>query len=189
MTVPATTGRPAPQASPVGEERGLDGVGFLLGVAHRIRRRRWEERLADLGLTAPQAAVLRLVSVQPGGGVRHLARQLGTDPMSVQRTIETLAAKGLCFSGHDPADARRRPVYPTPSGRRLARRVTKRAQESEQAIIELLGESTYQALLEGLRALSEGDAGPVAAEPAPGPATTQRDPRRATAQAVPGGFR
>ena len=50
------------------------GVGFLLGVAHRARRRAWEADLADLDLTAPQAAVLRRIAAQPGIGVRRLAR-------------------------------------------------------------------------------------------------------------------
>ena len=50
------------------------GVGFLLGVAHRARRRAWEADLADLDLTAPQAAVLRRIAAQPGSGVRRLAR-------------------------------------------------------------------------------------------------------------------
>ncbi|MDA8147552.1 MAG: hypothetical protein M0Z93_02080 [Actinomycetota bacterium] len=49
------------------------GVGFLLDVAHWARRRAWEASLADLGLAAPQAAVLRLVGARPGSGVRRLA--------------------------------------------------------------------------------------------------------------------
>src|SRR5579875_1695760 len=86
------------------DELGLEGVGFLLGAAHRARRRQWEACLADLGLTAPQAAVLRLITGEPGRGVRHLARRLGTDPMNAQRIVETLVADGLCQIRRDPAD-------------------------------------------------------------------------------------
>jgi DNA-binding MarR family transcriptional regulator len=129
------------------------GVGFLLGVAHRARRRAWEAELADLDLTAPQAAVIRLIAAQPGSGVRRLARDLGTDPMNVQRVAETLAAAGLCEPRHDPVDARRRPLYPTEKGRHLARAVTHRAERAEQDLIDALGAERYHALLGGLDAL------------------------------------
>ncbi len=129
------------------------GVGFLLGVAHRARRRAWEAELADLDLTAPQAAVLRLIAAQPGSGVRRLARDLGTDPMNVQRVAETLAAAGLCEPRQDPFDARRRPLYPTKKGRHLARAVAHRAERAEQDLIDTLGAERHHALLAGLDAL------------------------------------
>ena len=142
-----------------GEHRGptLDGVGFLLGVAHRARRRAWEGELADLHLTAPQAALLRLAAAQPGSGVRRLARDLGTDPMNSQRIAETLIAAGLCEARSDPRDARRRPLYVTGRGAELARAVTCRALESEQHLAAGLGDSTYRELLAGLRLLVDGD--------------------------------
>lgn len=136
---------------------GLDGIGFLLGAAHRTRRRQWESCLADLGLTAPQAAVLRLIAARPGRGVRHLARQLGTDPMNAQRIVETLIAAGLCEPRTDPADGRRRPLYPTPRGGHLAKTVTGRASKSEQALADALGTSLYRTLVLGLQALIAHD--------------------------------
>ncbi|MDA8073170.1 MAG: MarR family winged helix-turn-helix transcriptional regulator [Actinomycetota bacterium] len=133
------------------------GVGFLLGVAHRARRRAWEADLADLELTAPQAALLRLIAAQPGSGVRRLARDLGTDPMNVQRIAETLRAAGFCEPRQDPSDARRRPLYPTHEGRRLASAVAHRAQRAEQDLIDALDVERYHALLAGLDALVDHD--------------------------------
>lgn len=141
------------------DELGFGGVGFLLGLAHRARRRRWDARLGDLGLTAPQAAVLRLVTDQPGCGVRHLARRLGTDPMNAQRITEILVANGLCTAGRDSGDARRRPLHPTERGRQLANRVAERAQADEQAIADLLGDRTYRVLIDALRTLADHDSG------------------------------
>lgn len=129
----------------------LDGVGFLLGVAHRARRRKWEMDLVDLGLTAPQAAILRVLAAQPGLGVRDLARRLGTDPMNAQRITETLISAGLCEAGRDPTDARRRPVYPTERGSQLARTVSDRARQSEGALADSLGKYTYEVLADALR--------------------------------------
>lgn len=139
-------------------ELGLDGVGFLLGAAHRARRRQWEARLADLGLSAPQAAILRLITAEPGCGVRHLARRLGTDPMNAQRIVESLVAAGLCQSRRDPKDARRRPLHPTSRGRGLARSVEDRAQRAEQSLADALGEERYRSLTGALRALIDHDA-------------------------------
>lgn len=165
-------GRPRDQ-----DELGLEGVGFLLGLAHRARRRRWDACIADLGLTAPQAAILRLVSAEPGCGVRDLARRLGTDPMNAQRIMESLVANGLCTAGHDPDDARRRPFYPTERGRGLAELVATRSQGVEEALAELLGDDTYQALVDALRTLVEGDAGGPSVAAGPGKGQSRRRSR------------
>ncbi|MCU4185126.1 MarR family winged helix-turn-helix transcriptional regulator [Acidiferrimicrobium sp. IK] len=140
-----------------GEGFGLAGVGFLLGVAHRARRRQWEGRLSDLGLTAPQAAMLRLVTAEPGQGVRGLGRRLGTDAMNAQRIVETLVAGGLCSARRDPADARRRPLYPTDRGTQLAERVAERASDAELHLANTLGADTYRSLTNALRAVIELD--------------------------------
>jgi DNA-binding MarR family transcriptional regulator len=139
------------------DEVAPQGVGFLLGVAHRGRRRAWEAELADLGLTAPQAALLRLIAAQPASGVRHLARSLGTDPMNVQRIAETLLAAGLCESRPDPGDARRRPFYPTDKGNHLAAAVADRADSAEQDLLGALGTERYRAMIAGLHALIDRD--------------------------------
>lgn len=157
----------APQTSSDGrrdrDEKGgvdPDGVGFLLGVAHRARRRQWEQRLTDLGLTAPQAAMLRLVTAEPALGVRDLARRLHTDPMNAQRIVETLLARELCEARPDPVDGRRRPLRPTPRGRRLAEKVAERAQDVERHLAGALPDDTYLALTSALRAVIALDTDP-----------------------------
>ena len=140
-----------------GDDVSLGGIGFLLGVAHRAHRRRWEATLADLEVSAPQAAMLRLIAAEPGQGIRALARRLGTDPMNAQRIAESLIAAGLCQAGRDPGDARRRPLRPSARGRRVARSVVERAGRSEQILAAALGEQGYTSLVAGLRALIDHD--------------------------------
>ena len=132
-------------------------LGFLLGVAHRAHRRAWEADLADLHVTAPQAALLRLITAEPGQGVRQLARGLGTDPMNVQRVAESLITAGLCEARHDPGDSRRRPLYATELGARRAVAVAQRAESAELDLIDALGEDLYHTLLAGLQALIDHD--------------------------------
>lgn len=136
------------------------GMGFLLGKAHRARKRAWQAELADLGLTAPQAALLRAVTADPGSGVRRLAGVLGTDPMNVQRIAEALIAAGLCVAAQDPSDARRRPLHPTVEGEGLAELVARRATATEQALRAVLGPERYAAAIDALQRLLEHDAPP-----------------------------
>ncbi|MGC9221109.1 MAG: MarR family winged helix-turn-helix transcriptional regulator [Solirubrobacteraceae bacterium] len=136
----------------------MDSVGFLLGVAHRTLRRQWEARLADLGLSGPQALVLRLIMTEPGCGVRQLARRIGTDPMNAQRIVESLIQDGLCESRRDPKDARRRPLYATVRGRDLAHAVENRAELAEQHLADDLGQQNYRLLKNALRTLITVDA-------------------------------
>jgi hypothetical protein len=82
----------------------------------------WEEKIADLGLTAPQAALLRAVAQRPGSGLRELARRaaaydrllasaLGTAELArLQRLLDRLdavLASGLPGRPHDVAAAAR----------------------------------------------------------------------------------
>lgn len=142
----------------------LTGLSLLLGVAHRQRRRAWELQIADLEMTAPQAALLRLVASDPGLGVREIARRLATDPMNVARLADGLHGRKLIETLPDPADARRRPLHPTSAGRGLAAELDDRAEEQERRLASELGEPAYDALLDGLTRLAELE---VAGEPVP----------------------
>jgi DNA-binding MarR family transcriptional regulator len=140
-----------------GDNHGRSRLGFLLGVTHRERRRAWEAQLADLHITAPQAALPRLVSGHPGRGIRLLARKLATDLMNVQRLADSLAHRQLLETRVDPPDARRRPLYPTTAGQLLAVVITDRAVRAEKHLADQLGSDTYKMLLDGLTRLTHDD--------------------------------
>lgn len=133
------------------------GLGFLLGAAHRTRRRVWEATLVDLDLTAPQAAALRAITAHPGIGLRQLSRALVTDVMNARRLSASLVEAGLCENRPDPRDARRRPLHPTPAGLNLAVAVADRAARSERDLRQALGPDTYATVLSGLRRLVDHD--------------------------------
>jgi DNA-binding MarR family transcriptional regulator len=143
--------------APFTDEDRLVGLGFLLGVAHRGRRRVWEAQLSDLGISPPQAALLRLVSRRPGGGIRELARHMVNDPMIVQRLADTLVDKGLVETRADPTDARRRPLYLTVVGKQLAAVIIDRAADAEQQLKVRLGGDSYISLMDALSRLVEID--------------------------------
>jgi MarR family transcriptional regulator, organic hydroperoxide resistance regulator len=115
------------------------GLGFMLGSAHRALRSAWEAFIADLGLTAPQALVLRLVAETSGVGLRELARRMQTDAMNAKRLADALEVAGLLRSAEDPAHRQKRLLCVTDEGRALATRVEGRARAWDGHLAEQLG--------------------------------------------------
>jgi DNA-binding MarR family transcriptional regulator len=114
-------------------------LGFHLGQAHRAVREIWEERLADLGLSGPQAVVLRAVGQGPACGVRELARRAGTDVANAKRLVDHLESAGLVRSTADPHHRQRRPLVLTSAGEALAAEVSRRAALWERELTSRLG--------------------------------------------------
>ena len=129
------------------------GVGARLGRTHRVMRAAWEERIADLELSAPQAALLRAVEEWPGSGLRELSRRLGTDAMNAKRLADHLAARGLIRSASDPAHRQRRVLGLTARGESLAAEVSSRASRWNRELGEILGSEELDHLQELLALL------------------------------------
>ena len=115
------------------------GLGFRLGRAHRILREAGERRIADLGLTPPQAAMLRASCEWRGCGLRELARRTHTDPMNAKRLADHLERDGLVRSVTDPDHRQRRVLEPTPEGLAIAAELTGRAAAWGQRLSDLVG--------------------------------------------------
>lgn len=165
------TPEPAPPGGPTGPDTSGSletGLGFRVGRAHRILRDAWSGRIADLGLTAPQTAMLRAVCEWPGSGVRELARRTGRDPMNVKRLADHLEGLGLVSSRTDPAHRQRRVLHPTDTGRELAAEVARRATRWNRELVEQVGADDVARLF-GLLARIESvlDAGRPAPEDGP----------------------
>lgn len=126
---------------------GLDrGLGFRLGRVHRIVREGWERRIADLGLTPAQAAALRAVDEEPGGGLRDLARRTRTDAMNARRLVQRLEELGLVVSTADPSHRQRRGLHPTPRGAVAAGELATRSAAWNAHVAGLLGAEEYRHL-------------------------------------------
>ena len=150
------------------------GIGFLVGRLHRRLRAHWERSIADLGLSAPQAAALRAAQQNPGVPMRALARALGTDPMNGRRLALALERLGLLEIRGSRSDVRAREVFPTPAGTELAIRLDQRARAQQRALIEELGEERAAALrmlLERLEFALGEDRGGLSWQPADDPQT------------------
>lgn len=124
------------------------GLGFRLGSAHRLVRAAWEQVIADLGLSPPQAALLRAVAEQPGCGLRELARRIHTDAMNAKRLADHLERAGLVASSPDPGHRQRRALRPTAQGTALAGELDRRAAGQQRQLARLIGPAETAQLLD-----------------------------------------
>lgn len=136
-------------------ERSLgleEGLGFRLSRLARVMRAAWAARLAGLGLTPPQAAILRGVAEHPGSSIRCLARLLGTDAMSVKRCADELERRGLLVSGSLTGDRRPRILQPSDRGTELLGEIDALVRQQENGF-EALGPAQRRHLIEALAVL------------------------------------
>lgn len=129
-----------PESPPQRDPRPVEaGLGFMLGSAHRSLRSAWEQYIADLGVSAPQALVLRIVAETSGLGLRELARRMHTDAMNAKRLADALEDGGLVRSKDDPAHRQKRLLCVTDEGRAMAARLVGRAEAWDVHLAERLG--------------------------------------------------
>jgi DNA-binding MarR family transcriptional regulator/SAM-dependent methyltransferase len=148
-------GASAHEAAPLQLTQGL---GFRLSRLTRLLRARWARQLEELGLTPPQAAVLRGVAERPGCSLRALARTLGADPMKVKRCVDVLERRGLLRSAHRGTDRRPRALDLTPESLALASRVDTLVRAQEEHLAAVLGADGLSRIESALAAL-EADLG------------------------------
>lgn len=93
----------------------------------------------------------------------ELAGRLGVSKQAAGKTVDALADRGYVERTGDPADARRRLVVLTPRGRELlvlSGEILQRLRSERAAAV---GPERFAAFEDGLRALTDGGAGPFAA--------------------------
>lgn len=133
-----------------------DTVGFRLSRVARARRQAWSQELTHLGLTPPQAAILRGIAESSDRSLRSLARTLGTDPMSAKRCVDELESRELVRSSSLPQDRRPRVLNLTDAGRQVMTELDFLVRRQEVRLRTMLSPVDYQQLLGVLDRLEEG---------------------------------
>ena len=128
-----------------------DSVGFRLSRLVRVRRERWASELRTLGLTPPQAAIMRATRDCPNQALRAIARTLKCDVMSVKRCVDDLQARGWVATSTRDDDRRVRIVALTNRGEVLMHRLDEFVHQQENTLCALFSHSQFEvfsALLE-----------------------------------------
>lgn len=92
-------------------------LGYQLKRAQLALRNTMDTRLAELGLTSPQYAVLCALDRSPGASNADLARYAFVTPQTMIRIVAQLEDKGFVERTPDPNDARRKQTHLTERGR------------------------------------------------------------------------
>jgi DNA-binding MarR family transcriptional regulator len=113
-------------------------LGFKLGLVHRTLRGVWQQRIADLDVTPPQAAVLRTVAEEGPAGMRALARRMGTDAMNLKRLVAHLERAGLVRRETDPWHSQRRVIRATEAGQATSKELSRRVALLERRLADAI---------------------------------------------------
>jgi DNA-binding MarR family transcriptional regulator len=124
-------------------------VAFLLAQVGAFASAQFSSRVAELGLSAPEAGLLRSVGLRPGGSQQQISDELGVHPSRLVGFVDDLEQRGLLERRRDSADRRRHAVHLTADGREMLEKLSVLARAHDDAIA--LGLSAEErALLRGL---------------------------------------
>ena len=123
MTAGTTVAAPRPNTS-------MRHFGFLLKDVSRLYSRNFERHAAALGLTLNQCKVLSYLQHNEGISQSRLAELTDTDPMTLVRLLDRMAADGLIERRVDPADGRAHCLYLSPGADGVLAQIWRHADRS-----------------------------------------------------------
>lgn len=151
--------------------------GHLLRCVHQRHNAIWTEEVGG-GLTGPQYAVLEAVRSRPGTDQRTVSAMASLDRSSTMEVIGRLRARGLVVSSRERHHSRRDAVLLTPAGDEVMTAAGRGVARTQQRLVARLPVSERPRVLESLRLIATGGAGPAPSQP------SSFDP--APIQALPG---
>lgn len=110
-------------------------IGFLLTQLGSLAAENFAAKTRELGITPPEAGVMRILGRQPGMNQRELAGKLGVAQSRVVALIDSLESAGLITRERSATDRRSQVLLVTKSGGELLAnlRTAAHAQEAEIA--------------------------------------------------------
>jgi DNA-binding MarR family transcriptional regulator len=130
-----------------------DVLGYLLKHAHLALEQRTDAALADVGLTARDLGVLRVIAGGEARSQQEVAAVLGVDRTSMVALLDALERRGIVARKPSERDRRRNVVELTQDGQRLFWRAEQRSTEAEQAFTAALGDAGAAGLRRALQAV------------------------------------
>lgn len=114
------------------------GVAFLLAQVGAHGARRFAERVAEIGLTAPDAGVLRKIASDPGISQQALAEHLGVMPSRMVALVDELETKGIIERRRSTEDRRNYALHLTEKGHKTMGDLFRVAGEHEDGLCAAL---------------------------------------------------
>lgn len=98
------------------------------------------QRIAPLGITPPQAGILRAIGADAGLSQRELSTRLAILPSRLVTLVDELEGAGLIERRSDPEDRRAHALHLSDRGREMLERIAQAAKSHNQALCAALNE-------------------------------------------------
>lgn len=121
-------------------------IAFLLAQLGSDASAAFEQAVSDLGITASEAGLLRLVGRNPGISQRAASEQLGVGPSRVVAVLDRLESAGLIERRRSSVDRRSHEVHLTADGEQLLARLRPAAERHEAAFTQGLDDADLDRL-------------------------------------------
>lgn len=120
------------------EDRAWGGVAFLLAQVGAYAASAFAERVSEVGLTPPQAGLLRLVAMRPGQAQRAYAAYLRMPPSRFVSMVDALEERGIVERRRAASDRRANELHLTDAGNALMRQLAAVGRAHEDAMCAAL---------------------------------------------------
>lgn len=136
-------------------DRRPTGTAFLLAQVGAHGSRRFAERVAAIGLTAPDAGLLRKIASDPGVSQQALAEHLGVMPSRMVALVDELETKGIIERRRSTEDRRNYALQLTERGHQVLRELSRVAAEHEESLCATLSKEERVQLRDLCRRIAE----------------------------------
>lgn len=133
--------------------------GHLVRRAHQLSVAIFMEETEAFDVTPVQFAILNALMDDPGEDQITLSGRVAFDPATSGSVIGRLEAKGLIRRQADPGDRRRKLLWVTPEGEKLALQMKRAVGRVQQRIVAPLNDAEREQLRFLLAKLVEGHEG------------------------------
>lgn len=135
-------------------------LGYALKRAQQAMRLHMDRQLKEIGLSAPQYAVLASLEAEPGASNATLARRAFVTPQTMQAMLVKLEQAGLVERRPDADHGRIRRTLLTKDGQAVLSQAHRAAQASERLAREVASPDAVEMLTRIAEALGYGQTRP-----------------------------
>ena len=136
-------------------KKGNGRPAFLLAQVGAHAASKFAERMGALGLTPPDAGILRLLRLTAGLSQQELAAKLGIHPSRLVALLDELERKGLVERKSNPDDRRQYSLHLTEKGTKTLEEIGHVAQQHQEALCAALTLEERDKLAELLRKIAD----------------------------------
>jgi DNA-binding MarR family transcriptional regulator len=137
------------------EPSKTSGPAFLLTQVGAHAASKFSERIATIGLTPPDAGILRLLAISHGMSQQDLSARLGIHPSRLVAILDELETHGLLERKPNAEDRRQYALHLTEKGREALVRIGQVAREHQEALLSSLTLDEREKLAELLQKIAD----------------------------------